>query len=65
MTVDLYRVSGGRRHLIKSKHAAAGTGTFRASFKAPRPGRYVLVARTTAGARNVAGASPPVALTIP
>ena len=65
VTVDLYRVSGGRRHLIKSKRAAAGAGTFGASFNAPRPGRYVLVARTTAGARNVAGASPPVALAIP
>ena len=63
--VDLYRVSGGRRHLIKSKRAAAGAGTFGASFNASRPGRYVLVARTTAGPRNVAGASPPVALSIP
>ena len=65
LTVDLYRLSGGRRHLIHSKQVAAGAGTFQSSFKAPRPGRYVLVARTTAGARNVAGASPPVALTIP
>ena len=65
VTVDLYRVSGGRRHLIKSKRAAAGAGTFGASFNASRPGRYVLVARTTAGPRNVAGASPPVALSIP
>ena len=63
--VDLYRLSKGRRHLHQSKHAPAGAGTFGASFTAPRPGRYVLVARTTAGARNVAGASPPVALTHP
>ena len=65
VTVDLYRVSGRRRHLIKSKRASAGAGTFGASFNPSRPGRYVVVARTTAGARNVAGASPPVALTIP
>jgi N-acetylmuramoyl-L-alanine amidase-like protein len=65
VTVDLYRLSSGRRHLIRSKHVAAGAGTFQASFNTPRSGRYVLVARTTAGARNVAGASPPVALTIP
>jgi N-acetylmuramoyl-L-alanine amidase-like protein len=65
VTVDLYRLSGGRRHLIHSKQVAAGAGTFQASFNAPRSGRYVLVARTTPGARNVAGASPPVALTIP
>jgi 5-hydroxyisourate hydrolase-like protein (transthyretin family) len=65
VTVDLYRLSGGRRHLIRSKQVAAGAGTFQASFNARRTGRYVLVARTTAGARNVAGASPPVALTIP
>ena len=65
VTVDLYRLSGGRRHLIRSKQVAAGAGTFQASFNAPRTGRYVLVARTTAGARNVAGASSPVALTIP
>jgi N-acetylmuramoyl-L-alanine amidase len=65
VTVDLYRVAGGRRHLIKSQRAAAGSGTFGARFNAPRPGRYVLVARTTAGARNVAGASPPVTLIVP
>ena len=65
VTVDLYRLSSGRRHLIRSKQVAAGAGTFKASFNTLRTGRYVLVARTTAGARNVGGASPPVALTIP
>ncbi len=65
VTVDLYRLSGGRRHLIHSKQVAAGAGAFQASFNTPRSGRYVLVARTTAGAQNIAGASPPVALAIP
>lgn len=65
VTVDLYRLSGRRRHLIHSKQAPARTGTFGASFNTPRPGNYVLVARTSGGALNVAGASPPVTLTVP
>ena len=63
--VDLYRVVGGRRRLIAARRVPAGAGEFAARFRPGRPGRYVVIARTAASARYVAGASPSVALTIP
>jgi hypothetical protein len=60
VTIDLYR---GRR-LVASKRVAAAGGSFRARIKRPRPGRYVLIARTAASAGYAAGASPPVPLIV-
>ena len=65
VSVDLYRVVGGRRMLMASKRVPAGSGRFAARFRPGRPGRYVVIARTAASGRYAAGASPPVALTIP
>ena len=65
VVVDLYQVVGGRRHLVASKRVPAGSGQFSARFRPGRPGRYVVIARTAASAHYAAGASPPVALTIP
>ncbi len=65
VTVDLYRVVGGRRHLMAAKRVPAGSGQFVARFRPRRPGRYALVARTVASARYAAGVSPPVTLTVP
>lgn len=65
VTLDLYQViAPGRRRLRMAKPVAAVGGTFRARIKRPRPGRYVVIARTPAGARYAAGASTPVAVTI-
>ena len=64
VTVDLYRVAGGRRHQIASKRVAIAGGAFTVGFGARRPGRYALVARTSASARYTAGASAPLAVTI-
>ncbi len=66
VTIDLYRVlaRGGGRRLVASRQLAAAGGSFHARIKRPRPGRYVLVARTAAGARYAAGASPPLRLTL-
>jgi hypothetical protein len=64
VTVDLYRVVGGRRRLLASKRVRAASGQFSARFRPGRPGGYVVIARTAASARYAAGASPPVALTI-
>ena len=65
VTLDLYRVGGGRRQLIASKRVPAGSGQFAARFRPGRPGRYVVIAQTAASARYAAGASSPVTLTIP
>jgi len=64
VVVDLYRVVGGRRHLVAAKRVPGGSGGFSARFRPGRPGRYVVIARTTASARYAAGASPAVALTL-
>jgi hypothetical protein len=64
VTIDLYRVVGGRRHLVAAKHVPAVGGRFAAGFGARRPGRYVLVARTAASERFGAGASPPVVVVV-
>ncbi|MBV9715254.1 MAG: hypothetical protein JOZ64_07755, partial [Solirubrobacterales bacterium] len=65
VTLDLYQVTApGRRRLVTAKQVAAVGGTFQARIKRPRPGRYVVIASTPAGARYAAGASTPVAVTI-
>jgi len=63
--IDLYRVVGGGRRLMASKRVPAGSGHFAARFRPGRPGRYVVIARTAVSARYAAGASSPVAVTIP
>jgi hypothetical protein len=65
VTIDLYRVAGGRRHHVAAKHPVAAGGHFAVSFGARRPGRYVVVARTPPTARYAAAASPPLKLTVP
>ena len=67
VTVDLYRLVQRAPAPDPSQSTlAAGAGTFQRELQHPADrGATSLVARTTAGARNVAGASPPVALTIP
>jgi hypothetical protein len=66
VTLDLYRVPNrpGRRKLAKSRRLAAPGGQFSATFRGLAPGRYVLLARTTATARLAAGAASPVTVTV-
>jgi hypothetical protein len=66
VTLDLYRVPNrpGRRKLVKSRRLAAPGGQFSATFRGLAPGRYALLARTTATARLAAGAAPPVTVTV-
>jgi hypothetical protein len=65
VTIGVYRVSGGGRRRVAANRVSVAGGRFAAGIKRPAPGRYVLIARTPAGARFAAGASPPLALTIP
>jgi hypothetical protein len=64
VTVDLYRLAGGRRHLLASRRAPVADGTFTAGFGTRKPGSYVVVARTAATARYVPGASPAVPVSV-
>ena len=64
VTVDLYRLAGGRRHLLASKRAPVAGGTFTTGFGTRKPGSYVVVARTAATARYVPGASPLVPVSV-
>jgi hypothetical protein len=65
VTIGVYRVSAGGRRRVAAKRVSAMGGRFAATIKRPAPGRYVLIARTPAGARFTAGASPPLPITIP
>jgi N-acetylmuramoyl-L-alanine amidase len=64
ITIDLYALVDGRRHLVSSKQVAVTRGRFAARIHNRRHGPSLLVARTTADAHNVAGASPPVHVTL-
>jgi hypothetical protein len=64
VTIDLYHVGAHAQRLVASKQLAATGGSFQARITQARPGRYVLVARTTAGARYAAGASPTLQITL-
>ncbi|HEY4829006.1 MAG TPA: N-acetylmuramoyl-L-alanine amidase [Solirubrobacteraceae bacterium] len=64
VTIDLYRVVRGKRHLVASKHAGTAGGAFSVGFGSRRPGRYVVIARTPVNARYVSAASPPVGVTL-
>ena len=60
VTLELRRAGG----VVRSKRIAVAAGRFASAIRAPKPGRYTLVARTAADADNAAGTSPPVALTV-
>jgi N-acetylmuramoyl-L-alanine amidase len=62
--VDLYRLGGGRRHLVASRRAPVANGSFSAAFGMRKPGSFVAVARTPATARYVPGASPAVPVSV-
>jgi N-acetylmuramoyl-L-alanine amidase len=62
--VDLYRVVGPRRHLLASRRASGTSGAFAVGFGPRKPGSYVVVARTAATPRFVAGASQGLPVTV-
>jgi N-acetylmuramoyl-L-alanine amidase len=61
--LELYRGTAPDGKPIRKKRVPAGTGSFQGQFATPAPGSYVVLARTIAGVKNVAGASAPVAVT--
>ena len=64
VTVELHRGSKTTGKPVASKQLAASAGAFGGSFRTPKPGHYVLIARSADDAENVAGASPPVPVTV-
>lgn len=64
VTVDLYPAGVTSGRPITKKRVSATDGTFTAQLASPAPGTYNVVARTAADAKNAAGASAPVAVTI-
>jgi hypothetical protein len=64
VSVELYRLVGGRRHLVASKRATGASGAFATGFGARKPGSYGVVARTVATARFVAASAPGVPVTV-
>jgi hypothetical protein len=63
VTVELYRQ--GARRPLRRRRAQIRDGAFAVRLGRPRPGSYVIVARTPASASNAAGASAPLKLTLP
>ncbi len=65
VTLDSYRVVNGARRLVHRRRIRTSGGHFnvRALVGAP-PGSYVLVARAAAGDGTLAGASPPLHVTV-
>ncbi len=64
VTIDAYALAGGHRRLLTSKRVAVVRGRFRATVPIRRAGRYLVIARTSADASSVAGASPPVVVSV-
>ncbi|HUE28939.1 MAG TPA: hypothetical protein VMP89_19345, partial [Solirubrobacteraceae bacterium] len=64
VTVDLYRPGRTSGKPVASHTVGVARGRFAATLRAPRPGDYVLVARTAADPRNAAGASPALPVTV-
>jgi hypothetical protein len=62
--VDLYPPGVTSGKPLRKTRVATSLGSFTATLTPPGPGDYVLVARTKADAVNVAGASPPVPVSI-
>jgi hypothetical protein len=63
VTLDIYRVSGGRRHLLTSRRVTVRRGGFAATLSL-RHGTYVVVARTAAAGGTLAGASAPLTVRV-
>ncbi len=63
VTLDVYRLSGGRRHLVSGRRVTVRAGSFAATLHLGR-GAYVVIARTTAGGGTLAGASAPLTVTV-
>lgn len=65
VTLDVYRLVGGRRRLIHSRRLATVDGRFSATALAKvRPGTFVLIARTGAGHGTLPGASVPLQISL-
>jgi hypothetical protein len=64
VTVELYRGATASGKPVASKQLVVSEGTFAGSIRRPKPGRYVVIARSADDAENVAGASQPVAVTV-
>ncbi|MGH2876711.1 MAG: N-acetylmuramoyl-L-alanine amidase, partial [Solirubrobacteraceae bacterium] len=66
VTLSVYRIERGRRHLVVTRHADARTGSFSARLSLGRRarGRYVVVARSALDANTDAGASAPLTVTV-
>jgi hypothetical protein len=64
VTVDLYPAGVTSGTPLGKQRVSATAGTFTAQLGSPGPGTYYVVARTAADARNAAGASAPVTVTI-
>ena len=64
VTVSLYKLVHGRRHLIASKRLPAVGGQFHARLRTKGAGRYVVIAQTTASAQYTAASSAPLPLTV-
>ena len=66
VTIDLYKLIDGHRHLLSSGRATVRRGAFaaRLSLGARAHGQYVVVARAAADEETLAGASAPLELTI-
>jgi N-acetylmuramoyl-L-alanine amidase len=67
VTVSLYALHGSHRRLVGSpRRVTVLDGRFALRIARPRagPGRYVVVVRTAADARNLAGASAPLAFAL-
>ncbi len=60
VTIDAYARASGQRRPLRTERVTVARGRFSATIALGRAGSYTLVARTSADARNVAGASRPV-----
>ncbi|HEX4010566.1 MAG TPA: N-acetylmuramoyl-L-alanine amidase [Solirubrobacteraceae bacterium] len=67
VTLDVYKLSGGRRHLVLSRTVTARRGEFAARLslgRRPAHGTYAIVARTALDDATAAGASPAVQVAV-
>jgi hypothetical protein len=62
--IDVYLLQNEHRRLLTSKRIAVTHGQFTAKVPVRRAGRYLLRASSAPDARNVAGASPTVTITL-
>jgi N-acetylmuramoyl-L-alanine amidase len=64
VTLALYRGTTPRGTPVSHKRVRTSAGAFRGTLRVPGPGNYVVIARTTPGLQNAAGASAPLAVTV-